>query len=90
MRIVTKDDTLTSVSTIHSPAGSSQWKQYVYNTLQISEDVVPEGYTWILRDGPESEEECEGRFTTYIEPWTRYIYFSGIFHADAPQSDAAN
>ncbi len=83
-----KDDTLTSVSTIHSPEGSSQWERYVYNTLQIREDLVPEGYTWILRYGPKGEEECEGRFTTYIEPWTRYIYFSGISHADAPESDA--
>ncbi|MDE7251385.1 MAG: hypothetical protein K2O32_00370 [Acetatifactor sp.] len=82
-----KGTAFNSVATVRSPAGSSQWNCYPYGTLQIREELVPEGYTWILRFDPKSEEKCEGRFTTYIEPWTRYIYFSGISHADAPQSD---
>ncbi|MCM1063256.1 MAG: hypothetical protein NC420_02100 [Eubacterium sp.] len=79
----------TSMSTIHSPSGSSPWEAHVYTSGDGSAEYVPEGYSKILREETSdfTEETNSGAITSLIDPWTVYIKFSELYHPDAPQED---
>ncbi len=77
-----------SLSTVHSPSGSSPWKANYYSCLDGGIDLVPEGWVWIEKYYDEFSEEDGGRYMSLVDPWTKYIRFSEIYHSDAPQPDS--
>lgn len=76
-----------SLTTIHSPSGSSPWEGNYYSCLDGGISLVPEGWVWIEKYYGEFSEENGGEFISLVDPWTKYIRFSEIFHRDAPQPD---
>lgn len=76
-----------SLSTVHSPSGSSPWEANYYSCLDGGEDLVPEGWVWIVKYYGGISEADGGRFISMVDPWHYYIRFSEIFHSDASEPD---
>ena len=76
-----------SLSAIHSPSGSSPWEGNYYSCFDGGIDLVPEGWVWIEKYYGGLSEKGGGQFISLVDPWTKYIRFSEIFHSDAPQPD---